>query len=60
MGGLTIQERADLDEILNPEGDRGARFVDVWRNRHPAAEDYTWAFFFHPGGFLSAEYSNQA
>jgi len=41
MGGLTNEERADLDEILNPEGGKSARFVDVWRNRHPAAEEYT-------------------
>ena len=41
MSGLTVEERDDLDEILNPEGDKSARFVDVWRNHHPAAEEYT-------------------
>lgn len=61
MGGLTTEERADLDGILNPEGDKSARFVDVWRNHHPTAEEYTWVFFFNRKGFPSAaEYLNQA
>ncbi|TFK77190.1 DNase I-like protein [Pluteus cervinus] len=40
MGGMSKQERVDMAELMK-EDDAFEGFVDVWRNLHPEAEEYT-------------------
>ena len=43
MGGMSKQERVDMAELMK-EDDAFEGFVDVWRNLHPEAEEYTYVF----------------
>ncbi|GLB36069.1 putative DNA-(apurinic or apyrimidinic site) lyase [Lyophyllum shimeji] len=41
MGGMSPEERADFEEILNPSSGEHAKFADAWRHLRPSAQEYT-------------------